>query len=167
MSQICSGEFSSVLKVIANQHDTIEKIKLQFDLLASLVDDKSSMIEPTFVSIATHNSEMGDWIIKRFISTPGFEKHASLCGKIIICDELKVVDRLQLLLQKILEILHSIMTATTGQSTLVQRVSPFIDIYIKTVHLVAPELPEDKLIDLNVSEQVILTDLIAHIDQVD
>lgn len=105
MSLICSGEFSSVLKVIANQHDTIEKIKQQFDLLASLVDEKSSMIEPTFVSIATHNSEMGDWIIKRFISTPGYEKHASLCGKIIICDQLKVVDRLQLLLQKILEIL--------------------------------------------------------------
>lgn len=42
------------------------------------------------------------------------------------------------------------MTASTGQSTLAQRVSPFIDIYIKTVHLVAPELPSDKLIDLNV-----------------
>jgi hypothetical protein len=27
MALICSGEFSSVLKVIANQDDTIEKIK--------------------------------------------------------------------------------------------------------------------------------------------
>ena len=120
--------------------------------MASLVDDKSAMIEPTFVLIATHNSEMGDWIMKRLISMPGYVKHASLCGKIIICDENKVVDRLQLLLHKILEILNQITTATAGQISLVQRVSPFIDIYIKTVHLVAPELPADRLIDLNVSQ---------------
>lgn len=63
-------------------------------MLASLVDDKSAMIEPTFVSISTHNAEMGDWIIKRFITTPGFEKHSSLCGKIILCDKEKVIDRL-------------------------------------------------------------------------
>lgn len=93
------------MKVIANQANTISKIKNQFDLLASLVDDKSSMIEPTFVSIATHNAEMGDWIIKRFMETAGFEKHAALCGKIIICDIEKAVDRLQVLLLKIFEIL--------------------------------------------------------------
>jgi len=46
-------------------------------------------------------------------------------------------------------------------------VSPFIDIYIKTVHLVAPELPADSSIDLNVSQQVVLRDLIAHIGQAD
>ena len=26
------------------------------------------MIEPTFISISTHNSQMGDWIINQFIS---------------------------------------------------------------------------------------------------
>ena len=72
------------------------------------------MIDPTFVSIATHNAEMGDWIIKRFISTEGLEKHASLCGKIIICDREKVVDRLKLLLLKILELLSNIKSVTSG-----------------------------------------------------
>lgn len=94
------------------------------------MDDKSAMIEPTFVSISTHNASMGDWIIKRFITTPGFEKHAGLCGKIIICDKDKVVDRLQLLLEMILVTIHTILSTATGQTTLISRVSPFIDIYI-------------------------------------
>jgi len=59
------------------------------------------------------------------------------------------------------------MTVTTGQAALAQRISPFIDIYIKTIHLVAPELPQSDLIDLNVGYQTILNDLICHIDQVD
>jgi len=84
--------------VIANQQVTIEKIKSQFDLLTSLVELKSSMIEPTLVSISTHNAEMGDWIIKRFLTTDGFEKHAGLCGKIIACDKQMVPNRLQMLL---------------------------------------------------------------------
>lgn len=46
-------------------------------------------------------------------------------------------------------------------------ISPFIDIYIKTVHLVAPELPKNDLIDLNVTKQVIINDLIGHISQID
>ena len=44
--------------------------------------------------------------------------------------------------------------------------SPFIDIYIKTIHLMAPELPKTELIDLNVSHEVIKNDLIGHITQV-
>jgi hypothetical protein len=119
MSLICSSEFSNVLKVVANQEDTIQKIKSQFPLLASMVDDKSSMIEPTFVSIATHNAQMGDWIIQKLISTPGYEKHAFLCGKLIICDKGKVVHRLQLLMSKIMEMFAEMKDASSGMSTLV------------------------------------------------
>jgi hypothetical protein len=67
-----------------------------------MVDDK--LIEPTFVGIATHNAQMGDWLIQKFITTSGLEKFASLCGKIIICDQAKVVERLHILLQKIMEL---------------------------------------------------------------
>jgi hypothetical protein len=43
-------------------------MKDQFDLLISLVNSsKGQIVEPTFVSIATHNSEMGDWIIEKFL----------------------------------------------------------------------------------------------------
>jgi len=66
------------------------------------------MIEPTLVSISAHNAEMGDWIIKRLITTEGFEKHAGLCAKIILCDRLVVTTRLQLLLQRIVETLKKI-----------------------------------------------------------
>ena len=65
MSLVCQGEFSSALKVIANQRETIEKIKEQFDFLASLATKNASInIEPIFIKIATHNREMGDWIIR-------------------------------------------------------------------------------------------------------
>lgn len=60
---ICSGDFASILKVIANQPNTIEKIKKSFTLLASLVSIKANLIEPTFIAISTYNNEMGDWII--------------------------------------------------------------------------------------------------------
>ena len=73
MSLICSGEFSKVLKVIANQQEIVDKIMTNFDLLVSLTDEKSQMIEPTFVSLAPYNPEMGDWIIKKFLSKPGYE----------------------------------------------------------------------------------------------
>lgn len=96
MSTVCASEYSGVLKIVANQPETIEKIKSQFDNLVNMVDEK--LIEPTFVSIATHNSDMGDWIIQKFISTEGLEKFAALCGKIIICDKQKVVHRLRILL---------------------------------------------------------------------
>jgi len=37
MSLICAGNFSSALKVIANQDETIDKIKSQFDMFVSLI----------------------------------------------------------------------------------------------------------------------------------
>lgn len=60
---ICSGDFSSILKVISNQEKTIDKIKSSFSLLADLLNVKANLIEPTFIAISTHNTEMGDWII--------------------------------------------------------------------------------------------------------
>ena len=109
-------------------------------MLTSLVEMKSSMIEPTLVSISAHNAEMGDWIIKRFITTEGFEKHAGLCGRIIVCDKEMVSARLQLLLHRIVETLAKISTNKMSQSSHIQRLLPFVEIFVKTVHLVAPEL---------------------------
>jgi hypothetical protein len=76
LSKICSGNFTSVLRIISNQKQTIDKIKSQFELLASLVSIKSSLIEPTFIAIARYNKEMGDWMIQKFLSSSSFEKHA-------------------------------------------------------------------------------------------
>ena len=38
MSLVCSGEFSSTLKVIANQKETIDKIKEQFEAQHAVAD---------------------------------------------------------------------------------------------------------------------------------
>ena len=40
MAVICSGEFSSVLEIIANQEETIEKIKTEFELLLTFIGKK-------------------------------------------------------------------------------------------------------------------------------
>ena len=97
LSKICSGNFSSVLRVISNQRQTIDKIKSQFDLLASLVSIKSSLIEPTFIAIARYNKEMGDWMIRKFLSSPNFVKHAQLSGNLVMCEKAEVPNRLQML----------------------------------------------------------------------
>ena len=103
MSLVCQGEFSSALKVIANQRETIEKIKEQFDFLASLATNNANIsIEPIFIKIATHNREMGDWIIRQLIAKEGSAANASLTGKLIICDKSMIAARLTLLLESIL-----------------------------------------------------------------
>ena len=103
MSLVCQGEFSSALKVIANQRETIEKIKEQFDFLASLATNNANIsIEPIFIKIATHNREMGDWIIRQLIAKEGSAANASLTGKLIICDKSMIAARLALLLESIL-----------------------------------------------------------------
>ena len=56
MSYVCQGEFSSALKVIANQKETIDKIKEQFEFLANLATKNSNIsIEPIFIKISTYN----------------------------------------------------------------------------------------------------------------
>ena len=102
MSLVCSGEFSSALKVIANQKETINKIKEQFDFLAKLSKEKSSTIEPTFIKISTYNAEMGDWIIEQLLSREGEASNASLAGKLTICDKIMIPKRLNLILDMLL-----------------------------------------------------------------
>ena len=103
MSLVCSGEFSSALKVIANQRETIDKIKEQFDFLAKLSKQKSSTIEPTFIKISTYNAEMGDWIIQQLLQRDGEASNASLAGKLTICDKAMIPKRLKLILSMILQ----------------------------------------------------------------
>ena len=97
MSKICSGNYSSVLRVISNQEKTIEKIKSQFDLLATLSSSKSSLIEPTFIAIARYNASMGDWMVQKFMSSPNFEKHAALTANLIMCERTEIPHRLKVL----------------------------------------------------------------------
>ena len=102
MSLVCQGEFSSALKVISNQKETIDKIKEQFDFLANLATKNSSIsIEPIFIKISTYNREMGDWIISRLIAKEGTPTNASLTGKLVISDFSIISQRLSLLIEAI------------------------------------------------------------------
>jgi hypothetical protein len=54
----------------------------------------------------------------------------------------------------------------SGQYKIASRISTFVDIYIKTLHLVAPELDQSKDIDLGIAQEVILENLVSHITKV-
>lgn len=64
LAKICSSNFSSVLKIIANEPRSISKIKSQFGKLSNLVKSKKSSIEPIFIAFCKYNSEIGDWMIQ-------------------------------------------------------------------------------------------------------
>lgn len=152
MAQICSGDFSSSLKVIANQHETITKIKEHFVSLVQLMEIKAGLIEPILISIATHNAEMGDWIINQFISKKLF-RHASLIGKLILCDRTHLVHRLRIMLGKTVDTLSG---AAESQGQLTQTMlqfMPFVKILVKTVHMAAPALTDP--VDFEIEPEVL------------
>lgn len=146
LSKICSGNFASVLRIIANEKQTIEKIKGQFDLLASLVTIKSSLIEPTFIAIARYNKEMGDWMIKKLLSSPSFEKHAPLTGNVVMCDRQEVPNRLQTLQEHLMA--HFEKGPCGGDQ--VPALVPVLQVFMQSVRLSAPSLLSFQRIDLAV-----------------
>ena len=68
-------------------------VMLQTDR-ASLANVKSSLIERTFIPIAKFNREMGDWLIRKFLESKNFEKHAPLTANLIMCDRAEAPNRL-------------------------------------------------------------------------
>lgn len=152
LSKICSGNFTSVLRVISNQKQTIDKIKSQFDLLASLVSIKSSLIEPTFIAIARYNKEMGDWMIRKFLSSPNFEKHAQLTGNLVMCEKSEVPNRLQMLQDHLM----SCFKERPGSAEVVPELLPAIQVFVQSVRLSAPSLTAHKRIDLAVDSAALL-----------
>jgi len=72
--------------------------------LVGLVEIKAGLIEPIFVSLATHNAVMGDWLIHEFIRR-GLYAHSTLVGKLVLCDHARLIDRLRIMLNKTIEVL--------------------------------------------------------------
>jgi hypothetical protein len=147
LSIICSGDFSNILKVIANQSQTIEKIKKSFNLLASLVSIKANLIEPTFIAISTYNTEMGDWIINEFLkgSSSGSRnlKHASLVGEIVMCNKHELPRRLLLLKDFVMTQLQLVTREERSQhAILVKKILPFVKVFIQTLRIAAPDLDD-------------------------
>ena len=131
LSIICSGDFQQILKVIANQKQTIEKMKKSFSLLASLVSIKKNLIEPTFIAISSYNNEMGDWIISQFLNNSSIYKHAALVGEIVMCNKEELPRRLLLLQNHVMKELESICKLERStHGNLIKKLLPFIQIFI-------------------------------------
>lgn len=152
LSKICSGNFPSVLRVISNQSQTIDKIKSQFDSLASLVSIKSSLIEPTFIAIARYNKEMGDWMIQKFLSSPNFEKHAPLTANLIMCEKVEVPNRLQMLQEHLMGRFEEKCRSDDLTTSLL----PAVQVFVQSVRLCAPGLAAQKKIDFAVDSATLL-----------
>lgn len=58
------------------------------------------------MSLATHNEVMGDWLIHEFIQR-GLFAHSTLVGKLVLCDHSRLIDRLRIMLNKIIEVLKA------------------------------------------------------------
>jgi hypothetical protein len=87
---------------------------------------------------------MGDWIIHHFISQDNMQRFGHLIGKIIVCDPKKVPQRLDVLLAKILSALQEIKEDKQMQNKRIEQTLPLIDIYTRTMHLIAPDLCSQK-----------------------
>jgi hypothetical protein len=84
--------------------ETTNKIKKHFANLVGLVEIKAGLIEPIFVSLATHNAIMGDWLIREFIHR-GLYAHSALVGKLVLCDHARLIERIRIMLDKTIEVL--------------------------------------------------------------
>jgi hypothetical protein len=97
LSKICSGNFPTVLDIIANEERTVAKIKMEFEKLTSLVKIKRNLIEPIFIALAKYNSEMGDWMIKQMLSYDNFEDLATLTANLIMSQVEEMPARINML----------------------------------------------------------------------
>jgi len=128
--------------------------------LASLATNNANIsIEPIFIKIATHNREMGDWIIRQLIAKEGSAANASLTGKLIICDKSMIAARLALLLESILMKIGeaaSMPHRSTSQITFLASFCQFVSIYTRSLRYASVALPTTQAIDLATSSETLL-----------
>ncbi len=56
---------------MANNNEIIEKIKFSFETLSNLLVTHEEWLSSIFLAIASHNANMGDWIINNFLNLNG------------------------------------------------------------------------------------------------
>ena len=60
-----------------------------------MLEAHESWIIPCFISIATENYEMGNWMLDRFLEKMGSIRHARLVGEIVLASVTDIPYRLQ------------------------------------------------------------------------
>jgi len=94
ISKLCNNQFTETLGTLANEKNVINKIRSSFDNLTNLLMPHESWLAPVFLAIASHNPEMGDWIITKFLDLSKSREHAKLVGDIILIDNEHLFERL-------------------------------------------------------------------------
>ena len=142
ISKLCNHQFTETLGILANEKNVINKIRSSFDNLASLLMPHESWLAPVFLAIASHNPEMGDWIINKFLDLSRSREHAKLVGDIILIDSEHLFTRLGHLHNFVLsEIRRLPLTGSKPESVnKFNALVPFIEILCTTTRSVPREL---------------------------
>ena len=102
---------------------------------------------------------MGDWLIRQFLASKNFEKHAPLTANLIMCDRTEAPNRLQMLQDHLMTTLEEEQVGTSKASaatSLVSRILPATQVFVQSVRLCAPSLLTHKRIDLAVPTATLL-----------
>lgn len=97
LARICSGNFPSVLGIIANEERSVEKIRSQFPKLASLVNVKRNLIEPIFIAFSKFNPSLGNWMLSELLTQENFQEVATLTANLIMSETNTIPQRLDML----------------------------------------------------------------------
>jgi hypothetical protein len=80
ISRLCNNQFGDTLNVLANKPDVVNKIKGSFDGLTNLLVPHEGTLNPVILALASHNQELGDWIMGKFLDINRSKEHAKLIG---------------------------------------------------------------------------------------
>ena len=79
---------------------------------------------------------MGDWMIKKFLSSTNFEKHAPLTANLIMCEKTEVPNRLKMLQDHLMASLN----LKKNNEDMITQLLPAIQVFVQSVRLCAPIL---------------------------
>jgi hypothetical protein len=91
-------------------------------------------------------------MIRKFLSSKSFEKHAPLTANLVMCDRAEAPSRLQMLQDHLMTSLEE----ESASPDLLTRLLPATQVFVQTVRLCAPSLVSHKRIDLAVATATLL-----------
>lgn len=143
MSKICSNQFPETMAILANEKAVVTKVKATFDHLSNLLIPNESWLGPVLLAIASHNQEMGDWIIQRFLDINKGKEHAKLVGEIVLSSPEFLYHRVKTVHNFVLAELKKILLLSKTDSTKkYNSLVPFIETYITCIRTLPVDLAQ-------------------------
>ena len=102
---------------------------------------KGNLPTTTFIALASQNSNLGDWLIDKFLKPERNRKQARLVGELCLCNVNEAPFRLARLKNFILRQISLIGESPRIEySARISALSPYISTFIQSIELIAPEL---------------------------